>query len=120
MVHKKNLDANYDLGSWYIDHIDCFQNKDIAIFASFSALLSYRYEGSFSPEAKAIRTKADKKLRKCLRVLLHEIDCSAITKIKYYAFSLSHTLYRIILHITDPSVKHYEKILKQRYTHSEQ
>ena len=119
LVHAKSIEANYVLGSWYIDHIEQFSQKNIAVLSSISALLTYRFEGSFSSDAKAIRKKAKKKLSRCLEILVHEIDCPVVTKIKYFVFIHIPKTYHLALRIADPSIVHYEKILKERFAHSE-
>ena len=120
LVHAKSAEANYALGSWNIDHIEQFGQKNTALLSSISALLAYRFESSFSPDAKAIGKKAKKKLSRCLKILLHESDCSIATKIKYFVFINIPIAYRLALRMADPSMVHYEKILKERFAHSEE
>ena len=115
LLHIKSCEANYIIGSWFIDNISSINNKSVAVFSAFSTLLSYRFEGSFSPDAKHIRKKSEIKLDKCLNVLFREIDCSLTTKVKYFVLSKSNFLYRIMLRITDPSTIYYEKLLKEKY-----
>ena len=115
LVHAKPLDANYLLGSWFVDHIEQFEQKNIAVCAALSALLTYRYEGSFSKDAKTVRRRAKQILNQCVRVLLRDVNCSAATKTKYILFAHAPFAYRLVLRLTDRSIIHYEKILKERY-----
>ena len=120
LVHVKSCEANYVLGSWYVDHLELFAMRDIAIFSAFSALLSYRHEGSFSPDSKAVQKKVKAKLNKCLQLLNSEITCSFLKKVKYFVFSKFALAYRLARILADPTTVGYEKHLKEIFAYQKE
>ena len=114
LVNLKDIEAEYKVGCWLLENLNLFKRTKFVIISALSALLCYRYECSFSSEAKLRKRKVNKKIRIAMHLLFCEKDVSLLLKIKYSILSISSLLYRILLIIRDPSYLHYEKIIKQR------
>ena len=115
LVHSKNYLAEYSLGSWYLRNINMFKHRDIALYAACSALLSYRYEGSFSPERKTVRKNAKSSLKQCWK-LLSELPTVPFKRKLRYALTINFPLiYRVGIIAADRTYLHYEKLLKEKY-----